>query len=83
VYHACQAFFPRLDAADRLLRRIDAKLELYAQNPGMGRARDNLAAGLRSFPVGRYLIFYQVVPDGIELVRVLHGARNYKRMFGP
>jgi toxin ParE1/3/4 len=41
-----------VDAADRLLLRIDAKLQLYAQNPHMGRARDRLALGLRSFPVG-------------------------------
>ena len=26
------------DAVDRLLLRIDFKLELYAQNPGMGRS---------------------------------------------
>jgi toxin ParE1/3/4 len=38
------------DAADRLLLRIDSKLELYSENPGIGTARDNLAPGLRSFP---------------------------------
>jgi toxin ParE1/3/4 len=70
-----------LDAADRLLLRIDSKLELYAQNPRMGTARDGLAPGLRSFPVGNYLVFYQIVPDGIELVRVLHGARDLKSLF--
>lgn len=69
------------EAADRLLRKIDAKLELYAEHPGMGRARDSLAPGLRSFSVGRYLVFYRATPDGIELVRVLHGARNFKYLF--
>jgi toxin ParE1/3/4 len=69
------------DAADRLLRRIDTKLELYAANPRMGTARDNLAPGLRSFPVGNYLAFYRPVTDGIELVRVLHGARNLEELF--
>jgi hypothetical protein len=29
--------------------------------------------------VGRYLIFYRVVPGGIELARVLHGARDIKK----
>ncbi len=69
------------DAADRLLLRIDSKLELYAQNPRLGVARDSLAPGLRSFPVGKYLVFYRIVPDGIELVRVLHGARNLRAIF--
>lgn len=71
------------DAADRLLLRIDSKLELYAQNPRMGKARDNLATGLRSFPVGKYLVFYRAAPDGIELVRVLHGARDLKTLINP
>ena len=71
------------DAADRLLLRIDSKLELYADNPGIGTARDNLAPGLRSFPVGNYLVFYRIVPDGIELVRVLHGSRDLEKLLRP
>jgi toxin ParE1/3/4 len=69
------------DTADRLLRCIDAKLELYLLNPRMGAMRDNLSPGLRSFSVGAYLAFYQAVEDGIELVRVLHGARDLNQPF--
>jgi toxin ParE1/3/4 len=68
------------DAADRLLRRIDGKLELYARNPRMGTARDKLMPGLRSFPVGAYLAFYRITAEGIELVRLLHGARDLKSL---
>lgn len=32
--------------------------------------------GLRSMPFGRYLIFYLLLSDGIDLVRVLHSARD-------
>src|SRR5579862_7560689 len=71
------------DAADRLLRLFDAKLDLYANNPGMGTAREALAPGLRSFPVGNYLVFYRIAQDGVELVRVLHGARDLKALFTP
>ena len=42
----------------------------------MGRARDELAADLRSFPFGRYVIFYEPIEDGIDVVRVLHSARD-------
>jgi len=31
---------------------------------------------LRSFPVGSYIIFYVPVPDGIEIVRVMHGRQD-------
>ncbi|HUB23791.1 MAG TPA: type II toxin-antitoxin system RelE/ParE family toxin [Tepidisphaeraceae bacterium] len=72
-----------LDAADKLLRRIDAKLVLYAENPRMGRQRDEIASDLRSFPVGNYVIFYRPVSGGIEVARVLHGARDINRLFKP
>src|SRR2546421_4535546 len=66
------------EAADQMLRRIDEKLKLYATHPAMGTKRNRLGRGLRSFPVGKYLAFYRVVEDGIELVRVLHGSRKLK-----
>ena len=47
-----------------------------ASNPGMGRVRNELMEGIRSFAVGRYVIFYRSIPKGIEIVRVLHGARD-------
>ena len=64
------------DAADALLRRIDERLLLYADNPRMGTSRESWSPGLRSFPVGRYIVFYRIVSEGIELVRVLHGMRD-------
>ena len=51
------------------------------QFPGAGQARSELMPNLRSFPVGRYLIFYRPIPDGIEVLRVLHGARNLRKIF--
>jgi hypothetical protein len=48
----------------------------------MGRVRDELAADLRSFPFGRYVIFYEPIEDGIDVVRVLHGARDIDAVFG-
>jgi toxin ParE1/3/4 len=48
----------------------------------MGRAREELAADLRSFPFGRYLIFYAPVDEGIDVVRVLHSARDVDAAFG-
>jgi toxin ParE1/3/4 len=70
-----------LDQADRWLDKLDDKLRLIATQPFMGRARDELAAGLRSFPFGRYLIFYVPIDDGIDVVRVLHSARDIDTVF--
>jgi len=40
-----------------------------------------LAARLRSFPVGSYVIFYRPMENGVEIVRVLHGARDLPPLF--
>ena len=69
--------------ADAFIDTIDRKFQALAGRPNMGRQRDELAEGLRSFPVGRYVIFYRVLPDGIEVVRVLHGARDLDAVFHP
>lgn len=70
-----------MDAADRLLRQIGLKARSHAETPSMGTPRDELLPAMRSFPVGNYVIFYREVPGGIELIRVLHGARSFRRMF--
>ncbi len=49
----------------------------------MGRSRDELAAGIRSFPTGNYIVLYRVVGENVEIVRVLHGRRDIERAFGP
>ncbi len=68
-------------AADRLLERIDDSCARLAENPRMGRARSDLAEGLRHFVVGAYLILYRQIPVGIEIARVVHGARGLPRLF--
>ena len=47
----------------------------------MGRARHELIVDLRSFIVRNYIIFYQPMADGIEVLRVLYGARDVRRVF--
>jgi toxin ParE1/3/4 len=64
------------NAADRLLGRIGAVFKMLVQNPLAGRDRSELAPGLRSFVVANYLVFYIALPDGIEVVRVMHGRQD-------
>jgi toxin ParE1/3/4 len=39
--------------------------------------------GIRRRPFGRFLIFYRVNPDTIEVIHVLHGARDYESLLFP
>jgi len=65
-----------------VLDALFVQADLLAKSPGLGRSRDqDLGRGIRSFPVGRYAIFYRVVPGGIEVLRVLHGARDLPNLF--
>lgn len=63
-------------AADHLLDEIDAKSALLAANPYLGPARPDIAPELRYALVGRYLILYRIIADGVQIVRVVHGARR-------
>ena len=71
-----------LRAADRWVNQLDEQFQLLATQPLMGRARKELSLGLRCFPFGRYVIFYEPVDAGIDVVRVLHSARDVDAQFG-
>lgn len=48
--------------------------------PGMGVARFDVRPNLRMFVVGNYLILYQQIENGVDIVRVLHGARQWREL---
>lgn len=68
--------FDDQEAANRILRSIEDKCHLLAKNSGLGPARPDIAPDLRYYVTGSYLILYRETAFGIEVVRVLHGARN-------
>jgi toxin ParE1/3/4 len=68
-------------AADQLIDALVAQARLVATQPNMGRARPELAPEIRSFVEKNYILFYRPVSNGIELVRVLHGARDLNMIF--
>ena len=47
----------------------------------MGRSRDELAAGIRSLAVGKYVIYYRRVGRAVRILRILHGARDIEKLF--
>jgi toxin ParE1/3/4 len=67
--------------ADAFLDKILQQCRRLAQFPHMGRARENLAPNLRSFPVKKFVIFYRSVDDTVEVVRILYGARDLESVF--
>ncbi len=67
-------------AAKRWFDDIQRKCQRLGEAPGMGVARPDVRPGLRMFPVGNYLILYREIEQGAEIVRVLHGARQWQEL---
>ncbi len=75
-----------VDAAAHFLDTVEAEFAFLADNPRAGsiRSRPPLRLkGLRSWPVHgfrNYLIFYLPRTEGVEIIRILHGARRLNRL---
>lgn len=69
--------------ADRFARYPQRKCQKLADAPEMGRKRDELAPGLRSFVVKNYVIFYRIKDEALEIVRVLSALRDIEAIFNP
>lgn len=68
-------------AAEKLLRTLREKFNLLTAFPNMGKERNELIVGMRPFSVGKYLIFYQVTGDVLEIVRVRHASTDIDNLF--
>jgi plasmid stabilization system protein ParE len=42
---------------------------------------EDIAAGVKSFPAGKYLIYYRKTRRGTEILHVFHGAQDQRRAF--
>lgn len=64
------------DRADQYISRLQEICELIASQPSMGVDREDIAKGVRSFPVDRYVIFYEQHDLTLSVLRVWHTAQN-------
>ncbi len=71
-----------LETALRFYDATAATFDKLARMPGMGERRESSnprLAGLRVWRIDEFpdhLLFYRPVEGGIEIIRVLHGARD-------
>ena len=65
------------------LANIESRLMWLAENPQLGKPRDEVREGLRSFSEGRHVIFYRIGTDTIEVVGVPHQRQELNRHFPP
>ena len=80
--NSSEAQMDNMRAADRLVVLLHRAAKQLATMPGMEPLRPELDEGIHSYPVGNYLIFYRETNDGIEVLRILHGARDLRHLPG-
>src|SRR5262245_50912947 len=75
-------------APERFSVAAERAFELLASMPELGGRFESdhpILSKLRVWPIRRfrkYLILYRPLSDGIEVVRVVHGARDIEALFG-
>jgi toxin ParE1/3/4 len=71
------------EVADRLIDSITERFFLLAIYPNLGRRRDvDLRPGMRTFPVGNFIIIYRERDEDVLILRVLRGSRDIRALFG-
>ena len=76
-----------LDAAERFLDAAEAAVQLLASSPELGTLcefRSPEAADIRMRSIGgfeNYVVFYRPLGNGVDVIRVIHGARDIRAIF--
>ena len=68
-------------AAVAVVVRFLEVFDRLAEQPRMGKSRDELQEGLRSFPCGTFMVFYRIWAGRVVVTRVLHAARDMDEIF--
>lgn len=73
--------------ADKFLVTAEAAFRRLAGMPGLGTRYEHdhpllaeLQVSVLSAPFNAYLIYYKPISGGVEIIRVLHGARDIPRI---
>jgi len=64
------------ETADRLIDSIVDRFWLLGEYPDAGGLSDDIAAGVKCFPAGKYLIHYRPTRRETDILHVFHGARD-------
>lgn len=70
-----------IDAGERLLQEFNQKCVKLLQFPNMGKSYAAIRPWLRGVPLDGYIIFYEVLEDGITILLVVSGRQNLETLF--
>lgn len=70
-----------LEVGDRFFREFNRKCQQLTTFPNSGKSYGEIRADLRGLSFEGYIIFYRLLNDDIEILRVVSGRRNFKFLF--
>lgn len=78
-------YIAAVDHRPRVAEKIAAEIRdaclWYAEHPTVGELDARLGPDCRRFTHKRWVIFYRPEPEGIGVLRVVDGARDFDRLF--
>jgi toxin ParE1/3/4 len=66
---------------EKYVSELQRRFQSLAEHPGLGRARDEVGEGFRSYPHGSHVISYLVETDHIAIIGVPHGSMDIEAYF--
>jgi toxin ParE1/3/4 len=70
-----------VSAGEKLFEQFVSKCTNLINFPALGRSYEHIRPNMRGVPLDGYIIFYQVVADGIEILRVVNGRQDLEALF--
>jgi toxin ParE1/3/4 len=58
--------------ADFYLEQLEKAFYSLLENPYLGKSRDDIKVGYRSLLIEKHLIFYRLINEQLEIMRILH-----------
>ena len=71
----------RLEAGEQFFLKFSRKCQQLVAFPNSGKSYAQIRADLRGLPIESYIIFYRVLDDGVEILRIVSGRRNLPSLF--
>lgn len=69
--------------ADAALDRIEQRASKLSRHREIGVARPEIGEGARSLVIERWLVLYRLVDGGVQIVRIVDGARDLDHLDWP
>ena len=68
-------------AGEKFFQDFNRKCNQLVSFPNSGKSYEEIYPQLKGIPLAGYIVFYRILDDGIEILRVISGCRNLPSIF--